>query len=153
MKQHAIHLEMIKHVAERGDYLASHGMEDIINFINGRAEVIEDIKSSKPDLREFVVESLQGFLEDEIFSKPCRGIYSLIRQAKGGDQSFWGELIKLLHLAAVNKVICSGKERILYIIDFGPKWGGMRRSTPYAFTEQGVAMLSSVFRSKRTITL
>ena len=28
-------------------------------------------------------------------------------------------------------------------------WGGMRRSTPYAFTEQGVAMLSSVLRSKR----
>jgi hypothetical protein len=24
------------------------------------------------------------------------------------------------------------------------RWGGMRRGTPYAFTEQGVAMLSSV---------
>ena len=30
-------------------------------------------------------------------------------------------------------------------------WGGMRRSTPYAFTEQGVAMLSSVLRSKRAV--
>src|SRR4030067_1272202 len=30
-------------------------------------------------------------------------------------------------------------------------WGGFRRSTPYAFTEQGVAMLSSVLRSKRGI--
>ena len=28
-------------------------------------------------------------------------------------------------------------------------WGGMRRARPYAFTEQGVAMLSSVLRSKR----
>ena len=28
-------------------------------------------------------------------------------------------------------------------------WGGRRRSFPYAFTEQGVAMLSSVLRSKR----
>ena len=28
-------------------------------------------------------------------------------------------------------------------------WGGMRRAKPYAFTEQGVAMLSSVLRSKR----
>jgi len=27
-------------------------------------------------------------------------------------------------------------------------WGGSRRSRPYAFTEQGVAMLSSVLRSK-----
>jgi hypothetical protein len=30
-------------------------------------------------------------------------------------------------------------------------WGGMRRATPYAFTEQGVAMLSSVLNSPRSI--
>ena len=30
-------------------------------------------------------------------------------------------------------------------------WGGLHRATPYAFTEQGVAMLSSVLRSKRAI--
>jgi hypothetical protein len=30
-------------------------------------------------------------------------------------------------------------------------WGGARRATPYAFTEQGVAMLSSVLNSKRAV--
>ena len=30
-------------------------------------------------------------------------------------------------------------------------WGGLRRATPYAFTEQGVAMLSSVLRSRRAV--
>ncbi len=30
-------------------------------------------------------------------------------------------------------------------------WGGMRRATPYAFTEQGVAMLSSLLNSERAI--
>jgi DNA-binding PadR family transcriptional regulator len=30
-------------------------------------------------------------------------------------------------------------------------WGGSRRANPYAFTEQGVAMLSSVLRSKRAV--
>jgi hypothetical protein len=30
-------------------------------------------------------------------------------------------------------------------------WGGIRRANPYAFTEQGVAMLSSVLRSRRAI--
>src|SRR5262245_50757482 len=30
-------------------------------------------------------------------------------------------------------------------------WGGRRRSQPYAFTEQGVAMLSSVLRSPRAV--
>jgi len=32
-----------------------------------------------------------------------------------------------------------------------PGRGGIRRATPYAFTEQGVAMLSSVLNSKRAI--
>jgi len=31
------------------------------------------------------------------------------------------------------------------------RWGGLRRATPYAFTEQGVAMLSSILNSKRAI--
>ncbi|MFH0764194.1 MAG: ORF6N domain-containing protein [Candidatus Omnitrophota bacterium] len=31
------------------------------------------------------------------------------------------------------------------------RWGGMRRANPYAFTEQGVAMLSSVLNSERAI--
>ena len=30
-------------------------------------------------------------------------------------------------------------------------WGGLRRAYPYAFTEQGVAMLSTVLKSKRAI--
>ncbi len=30
-------------------------------------------------------------------------------------------------------------------------WGGIRRATPYAFTEQGVAMLSGVLNSKRAV--
>ena len=32
-------------------------------------------------------------------------------------------------------------------------WGGMRRARPYAFTEQGVAMLSSVLHSSRAVAV
>ena len=32
-------------------------------------------------------------------------------------------------------------------------WGGRRRSLPYAFTEQGVAMLSSVLRSPQAVSV
>ncbi len=32
-------------------------------------------------------------------------------------------------------------------------WGGVRRAAPYAFTEQGVAMLSSVLKSRRAISV
>ena len=31
------------------------------------------------------------------------------------------------------------------------RWGGARRANPYAFTEQGVAMLSSILNSERAI--
>jgi hypothetical protein len=30
-------------------------------------------------------------------------------------------------------------------------WGGLRRARPYAFTEQGVAMLSSILNSERAV--
>ena len=32
-------------------------------------------------------------------------------------------------------------------------WGGIRRATPYAFTEHGVAMLSSVLNSKHAVEM
>jgi hypothetical protein len=32
-------------------------------------------------------------------------------------------------------------------------WGGLRRATPYAFTEHGVAMLSSVLRSRQAVQM
>jgi hypothetical protein len=31
------------------------------------------------------------------------------------------------------------------------RWGGLRRAAPYAFTELGIAMLSSVLRNERAI--
>ncbi len=36
-------------------------------------------------------------------------------------------------------------------IGISSDWGGRRRSQPYAFTEQGVAMLSSVIHSPRAV--
>lgn len=30
-------------------------------------------------------------------------------------------------------------------------WGGLRRANPYAFSEQGIAMLSSVLRSRQAV--
>src|SRR3990167_8243076 len=32
-------------------------------------------------------------------------------------------------------------------------WGGLRRANPYAFTEQGISMLSSLLNSKRAIQM
>ena len=39
------------------------------------------------------------------------------------------------------------------VISSPASWGGARRARPYAFTEQGVAMLSSVLRSPRAVSV
>jgi hypothetical protein len=39
------------------------------------------------------------------------------------------------------------------VISSSTSWGGPRRAAPYAFTEQGVAMLSSVLRSPRAVAV
>lgn len=77
----------------RGDYLTSHDMEDIINFVNGRVEILEDIKNSEPDLKDFIIQSLQGFLKDELFLEALPG-HLLPDQASQGRRSIILERIK-----------------------------------------------------------
>ena len=77
----------------REDFLASHDMEDIIYLINGRAELIEDIKNSEPDLKEFIITSLKGFLENEFFLEALTG-HLLPDQASQGRRSIILERIK-----------------------------------------------------------
>ena len=71
----------------KGDYLTSHDMEDIINLINGRAELIEDIENSDPDLKDFIVKSLQGFLNDELFLEALPGHLLPDRASRQGRRS------------------------------------------------------------------
>ncbi len=77
----------------RGDYLTSHDMEDIINFINGRVEILEDIQNSEQDLRAFIIKCFQGFLEDELFLEALPG-HLLPDQASQGRRSIILERIK-----------------------------------------------------------
>jgi predicted nucleotidyltransferase len=76
-----------------GDYLTSHDMEDMINLINGRVEISEDIKDSEPDLKAFIIKSFQGFLEDELFLEALPG-HLLPDQASQGRRSIILERIK-----------------------------------------------------------
>jgi hypothetical protein len=77
----------------KGDYLVSHDMEDIINLINGRVEIIEDIKNSEADLKEFVIKALQGFLDDELFLEALPG-HLLPDQASQGRRPLILERIR-----------------------------------------------------------
>ena len=47
--------------------------------------------------------------------------------------------------------LTNGEFRVLKSEIVTSNWGGLRRATPLSFHEQGVAMLSSVLRSRRAI--
>jgi hypothetical protein len=77
----------------KGDYLVSHDMEDIINLINGRVEIIEEIKNSEADLKEFIINTLKGFVDDDLFLEALPG-HLLPDQASQGRRSIILERIK-----------------------------------------------------------
>jgi hypothetical protein len=80
-------------VRAKGDYLVSHDLEDIINLISGRVEIIEDIKNSEADIKKFIINSLQGFLDDELFLEALPG-HLLPDQASQGRRSIILDRIK-----------------------------------------------------------
>jgi hypothetical protein len=45
-----------------GDYLASHDIEDLIAVVDGRAEIVEEMRSAPGDLRAYVAEAIGQML-------------------------------------------------------------------------------------------
>ena len=50
----------------KGDYL-HHDIEDIINLINGRESINDEIVQASKDVREFLMDELEALLSDETF--------------------------------------------------------------------------------------
>lgn len=57
----------------KGDYLASHDMEDIIAVVDGRPELIDEIQSSSPDLRKYLATEFAIELESDDFRDSIPG--------------------------------------------------------------------------------
>lgn len=51
----------------KGDYIASHDMEDIITVLDGRREIVDEIKNSCDELKTFLSTTFRIFLADENF--------------------------------------------------------------------------------------
>lgn len=60
------------HDRGQGDYM-SHDIEDIINVIDGRAEIISEIKSSADSIRVYLREEFDDLLADSTFVDSLRG--------------------------------------------------------------------------------
>ncbi len=53
--------------------MASHDMEDIITIIDGRLELLDEVKDSETDLRSFLAEKFRYFLKTEVFLEALLG--------------------------------------------------------------------------------
>jgi hypothetical protein len=47
----------------RGDFLASHDLEDVIFVIDGRSTIVEEVQTKTPLLREYLHTEISGLLE------------------------------------------------------------------------------------------
>jgi hypothetical protein len=47
----------------KGDYLASHDLEDLITVVDGRPELVEELRSAPDDVRSYVAEAVGQMLE------------------------------------------------------------------------------------------
>lgn len=56
-----------------GDYLMSKDIEDIICVVNGREEIVEEIKKSPPEVRRFISKKIKKFLKDPQFIEDIYG--------------------------------------------------------------------------------
>lgn len=57
----------------KGDYLMSHDIEDIIAVVDGRPEIVNDVKQSKPELVKELSGRLQNLLKEERFLEAVSG--------------------------------------------------------------------------------
>lgn len=57
----------------RGDYLASHDLEDIIAVLDGRPEIVNEVKQADPKLEEALSERFSRLLEDNRFVDAVAG--------------------------------------------------------------------------------
>jgi len=56
-----------------GDYLGSHDLEDLVAVIDGRPEIVDEVKAAEPALQSYLRERLGPLLADEAFRTALQG--------------------------------------------------------------------------------
>ena len=51
----------------KGDYMASHDMEDFIAVLDGRLEIVEDIRESDKEIKSYLADQFKQLLENDEF--------------------------------------------------------------------------------------
>lgn len=66
-----------------GDFMGSPDMEDIIAVLDGRPEIVDEIRDSPDDVRGFLATALTGLLDDEDFLECLSGHLEFAGDAPG----------------------------------------------------------------------
>jgi predicted nucleotidyltransferase len=56
------------------DPLASHDLEDILNLVDGREELVAEIEATDEDVREYIADQISRLLEHRDFDYAVQGI-------------------------------------------------------------------------------
>jgi hypothetical protein len=67
----------------KGDYVLSHDLEDLITVVDGRPELLEDLKSAREEVCTYVAESVTALLEDSRFVDALPGYLSPDEASQG----------------------------------------------------------------------
>lgn len=57
----------------KNDFLGSHDLEDFVSVINGRDTIVEEIKSSDPELQQFLSDKIASLLKEPRFVESLEG--------------------------------------------------------------------------------
>ena len=66
-----------------GDYLTSQDLEDIVTVVDGRPELLEELRAASQDVRSYIATDIRGLLETEQFADALPG-YLLPDEASQG---------------------------------------------------------------------
>lgn len=58
----------------RGDYLASHDLEDILSVVDGRPEMVDEMHTAADEIRQFVARTFKRLLADDGFLNALPGL-------------------------------------------------------------------------------
>jgi hypothetical protein len=65
----------------RGDFLSSHDLEDVLNVVDGRPSIVDEVRDASNELRQFVRERLDALVSEPRFEDYLPGLLTEPRRA------------------------------------------------------------------------
>ena len=76
-----------------GDHLRSHDLEDIIRLVDGRAEIVDEVRDASADLRSFLSREFVTLLDQPSFLDAIDGTVVGFGRGSAGDAERVEEIV------------------------------------------------------------